>query len=147
MAIINQVCGRSIAERHFQMGLCPPVFIFITVSLLLRHVWHTLGFNMTHDLYMHMSISKRALMQKVLFCQDSCSLRTRSSANDNHLKLVNLKDMYLNTLYIYLHPTYVLTFTGLSIRAQAVASTTAAGSGLVAATQKADMGTSTRLSI
>lgn len=42
---------------------------------------------------------------------------------------------------------YVLTFTGLSIRAQAVASTTAAGSGLVAATQKADVGTSTRLSV
>lgn len=42
---------------------------------------------------------------------------------------------------------YVLTFTGLSIRIQAVASTTAAGSGLVAATQEADMGTSSGLSI
>lgn len=42
---------------------------------------------------------------------------------------------------------YVLTFTWLSISVQAVASTTAAGSGLVAATQEADMGTSSRLSI
>lgn len=42
---------------------------------------------------------------------------------------------------------HVLTFTGLSICVQAVTSTAAACSGLVAATQKADMGTSSWLSI
>ena len=41
----------------------------------------------------------------------------------------------------------LLTFTGLPIRAQTVAGTTSAGSGLVAATQKADMGTTARLSV
>lgn len=42
---------------------------------------------------------------------------------------------------------YVLTFAGLSIRAKIVASTAAASSGLVAATQKTDMGASAWLSI
>lgn len=40
-----------------------------------------------------------------------------------------------------------LTFTGLSVGVQAVASTTAAGSGLVAATQEAHVGASSWLSI
>lgn len=62
MAIINQAHDRSIAERHFRTGPCPPALIFIAVGLRLRHVWHTLSSNMTHGFYMH---TKKALMQNM----------------------------------------------------------------------------------
>lgn len=131
MAIINQARDRSIAERHFQMGPCPPVLLFITVS---TYGWGMCGTPLALIWHMTLtgtSILKRALMQNGISSttQDACSLRTRSR------------------ICTKIHNEYVLTFTGLSIRAQTVASTTAARSGLVAATQKADMGTSTRLSI
>lgn len=51
------------------------------------------------------------------------------------------------TPYKTVRVKYALTFTGLSIGAQAVASAAAAGFGLVAAAQQADMGTSTRFPI
>lgn len=67
MTIINQDRDGSIAERHFQMGLCTPALIFINVTRTLMHMWHTLTSNTTCDLYRFMSISKRAVMQNVLF--------------------------------------------------------------------------------
>lgn len=49
--------------------------------------------------------------------------------------------------YRYIYGKQALTFAGLSIGAQAVASAAVAGPGLVAATQETNMGASTKLSI